>query len=218
MSKVFEQAVIAALTEENITRITGLSQGQLRAWDKRGFFVPRHAHDDRSSAYSRIHSFKDAVGLKTIALLRNAPHKLSLNRLVKVAEELSLRGFQHWADTKLYVVKKEVYFQHPETDKVESLKTGQFAILEVINVLNDVQDNVIQLKKRDETQIGRVQRNRFVAHNTWVISGTRIPTSTIRRYLDAGFDENHVLKEYPTLTLEDIRGAMQHEVALKKAS
>ena len=217
MSKVFEHAAIAALTEENITRITGLSQGQLRAWDKRGFFVPRHAYDDRSRAYSRIYSFKDAVGLKTIAVLRNR-YQLSLSRLLKVAEELSLRGFQHWADTKLYVVKKEVYFQHPGTDKVESLKTGQFAILNVIDVLKDVQDTVIQLKKRDETQIGRVQRNRFVAHNTWVISGTRIPTSTIRRYLDAGFDENHVLKEYPTLTLEDIRGAMQHEVALKKAS
>jgi uncharacterized protein (DUF433 family) len=197
---------VAALTEEHITRITGLSKGQLRAWDRRGFFVPRYAYSDRSSAYSRIYSFRDAVGLKTIAVLR-FKHKLAFKTLLEVARELTARGFDHWADTKLYVLMKKVYFQHPGTDKVEGVEDGQFAMLPVIDVLDDVREKVSLLNQRDQSQIGATERNKFVSHNTLVFAGTRIPVAAVQRYLKAGFTKEHIIKEYPTLTFEDIQAA-----------
>lgn len=211
------KTMVAALTEEHVSRITGLTKGQLRAWDRRGFFVPRYAYSDRSSAYSRIYSFKDAVGLKTIAVLRYE-HKISLQRLTEVAKKLEARGFSHWADTKLYVVKKEVYFKHPESERVESLKDGQYAMLHVINVINDVQEKVIELKKRNSSQVGKIERNKYVARNSWVVAGTRIPTATIQRYAEAGFTVAQIMKEYPTLSANDVRAAINHEKGLAKSA
>lgn len=208
---------VAALTEEHITRITGLSKGQLRAWDRRGFFVPRYAYNDRSSAYSRIYSFKDAVGLKTISVLRFT-HKISLQKLVKVARELTARGFEHWADTKLFVLKRAVYFQHPGTEKVESVEDGQLAMLPIIDVLNDVREKVSLLNQRDQSQFGATERNKFVSHNTLVFAGTRIPVAAVQRYLRAGFTKEHIVKEYPTLTFEDIKAAENAEETLAKVA
>ena len=217
MSGPNPNAVISALTEDHVSRITGLSKGQLRAWDRRGFFVPQFAYDDRSSAYSRIYSFKDVVGLRTIAILRYKYH-LSLSKLESVARELETRGFAHWADTKLHVVKKAVHFQAPGTEDVESLHDRQLAMLPVIDVINDVREKVARLKQRDLSSVGKVERHKFVARNSWVISGTRIPTATIRRYADAGFSVEQILREYPTLTADDVKAALDHEKGLAKSA
>lgn len=205
-----DQKVIAALSEDHICKITNLSKGQLRAWDKRGFFVPRYAYDDRRSAYSRIYSFKDAVGLKTIATLR-FEYKIGIPKLVVVAKQLKEKGFEHWADTKLYVVKKEVNFVHPNSEKLESLSDGQYSMLSIIDVIRDVKEKIEEIKRRPDALKGSVERNRFVGRNAWVVSGTRIPTSTIRRYADAGFSAKEIISEYPSLTVEDIKAALEHE-------
>jgi len=202
--------IIAALAEEHICRITGLTKGQLRAWDKRGFFVPKHVFDDRSQVYSRIYSFKDAVGLKALSVLRKK-YKISLSKLEAVAELLKEKGFSHWADVKLYVIKKQVYFQKSGSKKIEGLEDGQFAMLEIIDVIADVNQKVSELKQRGASQIGSVERNKFVARNSSVISGTRIPTAAIRRYIDAGYSITDILTDYPTLTKEDVKAAIEFE-------
>ncbi|UVK47542.1 DUF433 domain-containing protein [Mesorhizobium sp. AR07] len=209
--------VIAVFTEDHAVRLTGLTKGQLRAWDRRGFFVPRHAYEKRAEAYSRIYSFKDIVGLKTLSVLRNG-HHISFQELKRVAAKLIRRGYEHWADTKLYVVKKVVHFLDPNTSKVESLRDGQYAMLPIIDVISDVSAKVLELKKRDTSQIGHVDRHKFTMRNSWVISGTRIPTATIRRYAEAGFSEDHIMREYPSLTREDIQEALRHEKGLAKSA
>lgn len=209
--------IVAALAEEHICRITDLTKGQLRAWDKRGFFVPKYVYDDRSQVYSRIYSFKDAVGLKALSVLRKK-YKISLNKLVKVADQLKKKGYQHWADVKLHVLKKQVYFQKPGSNEIEGLEDGQYAMLEIIDVIADVNEKVQQLKQRSDSQIGIVEQNKFVARNSAVISGTRIPTATIRRYVDAGYSIDFILSEYPTLTKQDIEAALKFESENKKVA
>ncbi len=212
-----QDSTIAALSEDHIVRITGLSKGQLRAWDKLGFFEPNYAYSDRSKAYSRIYSFKDAVGLRAISVLKKQ-HNVSQQHLVKVAKLLSKKGFSHWSDVKLFVIKRKVHFQHPSSNKVEGVEDGQFAMLEVIKVIDDVLEKVSILKMRQPNQIGKIDRNKFVARNSWVVSGTRIPTATIRRYIDAGFNEDQIIEEYPALTYDDIRAAVKHEKRLAKSA
>jgi uncharacterized protein (DUF433 family) len=41
-----------------------------------------------------------------------------------------------------------------------------------------------------------------------VIAGTRIPIYLILNLLASGYDEEHIIKAYPTLTGEDIRAAL----------
>src|ERR1700681_2932452 len=92
--------LIAAFSEYHVVRLTGLTKGQLKSWDRAGFFAPRYAYEDRHAPYSRVYSFQDVVGLRTIAVLMK-DYRISLQRLRKVAEELVRRGFDHWAEVKL---------------------------------------------------------------------------------------------------------------------
>lgn len=212
-----QKSIVKALTEEQVAKVTGLTKGQLKAWDRRGFFVPQYAFDDRRSPYSRIYSFHDVVGLKTVETLRRK-YKIGFQTLRRVASELKQRGYEHWADTKLYVVKKSVYFKDPGSSRVESLDDGQFAMLEVIDVINDVSEKVVALKKRPTSARGAVERNRYVERNSWVIAGTRIPTATIRRYSDAGFSTEQIIEEYPSLTEDDVKAALRHEAEQKNSA
>lgn len=217
MGTVQSKSNVVALTEDHVSRVTGLTKGQLRSWDRKGFFQPKHAYDDRKAAFSRFYSFKDVVGLKTIETLRSK-HKIGFKKLKDVAEELKAKGFDHWADTTLYVVNKEVHFKNPKTGDIESLRDGQLAMLAVVDVINDVQEKVAELNFRSQEKVGSVERHKFVARNSWVISGTRILTSTIRRYSEAGFSVEEILEEYPTLREADVFAALEHENSLDKSA
>jgi uncharacterized protein (DUF433 family) len=212
-----QSTLIAAFSEEHVVRLTGLTHGQLRSWDRAGFFQPRYAYEDRHVPYSRVYSFQDVVGLRTIAVLMKE-HKISLQKLRRVAEELIKRGYDHWADVKLYVVKGQVHFRPPKTNDIESVWGGQLAMVPVIDVINDVEARVQQLKKRDESQLGHVERNKYVVRNSPVIAGTRIPTATIRRFKEAGYSVEQIVKQYPTLTAEDVQAALVHEEGLARSA
>jgi hypothetical protein len=110
-------AIHQVFSDENVSRLTGPSKWQLRSWDRLGFFSPRFAYEDRFAPYSRIYSFKDVVGLRTIAVLMKDYH-VSLQELQRVAKELVTRGYSHWAELKLYVVKRQVHFRRPGTKDV----------------------------------------------------------------------------------------------------
>ena len=43
-----------------------------------------------------------------------------------------------------------------------------------------------------------------------IFSGTRILVDTIRSYLEAGYDDVDILKEYPSLTEADINAARNY--------
>ena len=140
-------APISAFSEDHVERLTGLSKGQLRAWDRAGFFAPHFAYEDRHAPYSRVYSFQDVVGLRTIAVLMKE-HRVSLQQLRKVAQELVRRGFPHWASVKLYVVKGQVHFSQPDSGEVEGVWDGQLAMLPVIDVINDVETQARSLQQR----------------------------------------------------------------------
>jgi uncharacterized protein (DUF433 family) len=212
-----QNALIAAFSEEHVVRLTGLTHGQLRSWDRAGFFQPRYAYEDRHVPYSRVYSLQDVVGLRTIAVLMKE-YKISLQKLRKVAEELIKRGYDHWADLKLYVIKGQVHFRPPKTNDIESVWDGQLAMVPVIDVINDVEARVKQLKKRDESQLGHIERNKYVVRNSPVIAGTRIPTAAIRRFKEAGYSVEQIVKQYPTLTPEDVQAALAHEEGLARSA
>lgn len=209
--------VIQAFSTEHVVKLTRLSQGQLRYWDKTGFFSPRFASENRRSPYSRVYSFRDVVGLKTIALLLKE-HGVSLQHLRKVASKLSSIKDPLWAETKLYVLNHEVHFQEPGTRRIRGALSGQYAMIPLVEIINNVADESKRLRERSMEQHGKLERHRYVAHNAWVIAGTRIPTAAIRRYHEAGYSIDQILREYPSLTDEDVRAALSHEERLAKSA
>lgn len=210
--------VLSAFSVEQVERLTGLSSSQLRDWDASGFFVPAYAAKNRSSPYSRIYSFDDLVGLRTLNVLKTE-HKISLQSLRRVAERLSEYAGRPWSELTLYVLKKEVHFKNPISGHIQGSITGQYAApIPLASVAEDMRQKASSLKARRSDQIGQFEQKRFVAHNSLVVAGTRIPISSIKEFYAAGFSPDQIVNQYPSLTLKDVEGALSCEEDLTHAA
>ena len=56
-------------------------------------------------------------------------------------------------------------------------------------------------------------RRRGVQRSKPVFAGTRIPVAAVQRYLDAGYDTAAIIREYPSLTPEDVETARRYATA-----
>ena len=61
---------ILAFSAHQVSRLASLSLSQLSYWDRTSFFSPEYASGYRRSPFSRVYSFRDLVGLYTLALFR----------------------------------------------------------------------------------------------------------------------------------------------------
>ena len=202
--------VVFAFSADNVIRLTGLTKSQLQYWDKLGFFPPQYASETRRSPYSRVYSFKDVVGLRTLSLLRNK-HKISFQKVRKLAERFANYDTSLWSRSQVYVFGSELYVGQPGSDFAAN-KEGQLVpIVFLRNVIGEVSRGMEELKRRQSRQFGRVTKSRFVARNAATIDGTRIPVATIKRYREAGFSVEEILAEYPSLTEDDVKAAVIYQ-------
>jgi uncharacterized protein (DUF433 family) len=79
--------------------------------------------------------------------------------------------------------------------------------LPIKKVVEDVTAEVIDLQSKRVSSASAVSSNRYVARNTLVVEGTRVPLDTIKVYLEEGFSQADILSEFPSLTVEDLRRA-----------
>jgi uncharacterized protein (DUF433 family) len=201
--------IISAFSADQVVRLTRLTTGQLAYWDRTGFFQPHYAADERRSPYSRIYSFKDVVGLRTLSILKRDYH-VSLPHLREVAARLSSYSKTPWADITLKVLKRKVQFDEPETGQTRGVVDGQYVLLPIVSIIEDVKREAELMRQRGPSQIGKIEKHRYVSHNAPVIAGTRIPVATILRFVDSGFSTDDVLREYPSLTKADVEAAIRH--------
>jgi uncharacterized protein (DUF433 family) len=90
--------------------------------------------------------------------------------------------------------------------------SGQYVIgIPLKKIVSDTRRDVEKLRRRGDEKVGKIERSRYVSHNAWVIAGTRIPTSAIRRFKEAGYTTDQIITEYPDLTERDIEAALAHE-------
>jgi uncharacterized protein (DUF433 family) len=211
---VSENNVLRAFSAEHVMKLTGLSVGQLRNWDATGFFAPAFSFEGgRGRPYSRVYDFQDVVGLRVLSVLRH-DYKIPMKHLREVAEELEKYSNAPWAELKLYVLGKEVHFHEPETEKPRGVISKQYAIVEVIHVVEGLRREAEKLTRRDPQDVGQVERHRYVAHNAWVVAGTRIPIRIIRRFSEAGYSPAQIVLEYPSLTEQDVIAVLEHSEKL----
>ncbi len=202
--------VIAAFSEEDVERLTGITISQLRYWDRTGFFTPSLANEDRRVTYSRVYTFRDVACLKIINTIRNES-KVPLQRLREAKEKLAHLGENMWAKITLYILNRRIIFHNPETDRKEDVGSGQGILqipLEIVR--GDLERAVRSLRERDERTIGRITKNRGTAADKPVVSGTRIPVKSIKAFNRAGYSLDQIREQYPILTIEDIRAALAY--------
>jgi uncharacterized protein (DUF433 family) len=203
--------VIAAFSEAHVERLTGLTSSQLRYWDKTGFFAPAYADENRHASFSRIYSFKDVVGLRTLGLLRRQ-HNVSLQHLRQVAEKLSHLQNDRWTRTTLYVLNQRVIVHEQGHGRLHDAVSGQYVLgIPLKRIIADTKRDADKLLRRSDATIGKVERSRRVLRNAPVIAGTRIPTAAIKRYKEAGYTVDQIIAEYPDLTKHDVEAAITYE-------
>ncbi len=116
-------------------------------------------------------------------------------------------------------MKKEVCFDDKLAGKPRGAPSGQYVDnIPLKSIIEDMRERAARLKERSPGQIGGVERHRYVAHNAWVVAGTRVPVSAIRRFHEAGCSDEEIIQEYPLLTKQDVEAALKHSDKLMKAA
>ena len=203
--------IIAAFTEEQVSRLTGVSQRQLRYWAGDDFFIPSIKVDDVGLASVRLYSFRDLVCLKVISWIRNVS-RVPLSELRITKKRLSHLGADMWAKTTLYVLGKRVVFDNPETGEREEVGSGQGVFRIPLQVVTgEMENSVRRMRQRDSEAVGKIVQKRGVAQNQPVIAGTKIPVRSIQAFAKAGYSVVDINKQYPSITALDIEAAIKYK-------
>jgi uncharacterized protein (DUF433 family) len=210
---------VLAFTAENVCRLTTLSARQLAYWDATDFFSPELLDEHKRRAFGRIYSFRDVVGLRTIAILRNT-HRIPLQELRRVGAWLAGHHETPWSSLRFALSNRKVVFRDPSSQKfVEAAGEGQSILdIELQPIADDMRSAAGRLRERRQEQIGTIVRNRYVVHNAWVVGGTRIPTLAIWNFHKAGYSDAAIVEEYPRLTIPDVRAAIEFEANRQQAA
>lgn len=210
-------AEISLFTADQAQALTGLSNRQLGYWDHTGFFSPEYI-DEGKGPFRRLYSFRDIVGLRTIAILRKQ-HDVPLQELRRVGDRIS-KHHGPWASLTFWVGGKRVFFENPDTGTREGARPpGQTVLpIEMERIDRDVKRAVEKLRQRLDSEIGQVSRNRHIAQNLWTVAGTRIPTRAIWDFHAVGYDVDSILRQYPALTKKDVEEAIAWESQQQRAS
>ncbi len=206
-----EPVSILGYTLDQASRLSGLSRRQLQSWANSGFLKPS-VESARDRRFGRIYSFKDIVGLRTLAVLRIV-HRVPPGDLRKVSEQFAAWPEKGWHNVQLWVRGRRVYFENPVSGQVHAGKQPPQTtmVIELDRIAADVRSELERLQQRRSGQIGKLERHRNVAANKMLISGTRISTEAIQKFRKAGYSNQEILAEFPALTEQDIEAALDFE-------
>lgn len=208
--------VIAAFSLDQASRLTGVSPAVLIDWDTEDFFRPSMAYESRRSPYSRVYSFEDIVGLRTLGLLRE---RVSMQHLKKAADKLKKHSGKPWSQLTLYTLNREVHFRNPGDGKIEGAVSGQYgATIPLESVADEMREKANELRNRDRSKFGTIERHKFVMGNAPVFGGTRIPVADVQSLLKAGYTAKQIIDEFPDLTKADIEAARDFNESLTRAA
>lgn len=217
MAEMPANEIVSAFTEDQASRLTGISLNQLRYWDKTRLFSPQFAAADRRMPYSRVYSFQDIAALRVLNVLTKQ-YSVSVQHLREVAKKLCAMDNSAWARTTLYVLKGKVNFVDPTDGKQREVVSGQYAIgIPLEKVVSDTKRDVREMSERKPEMFGKVEKHRFVASNVPTIAGTRIPVKAIKSFAGAGYTIEQIRAEYPSLTEADIKAAIAFDLKTKAA-
>jgi len=201
--------IISAFTREQASRLTGVSQRQLKLWDANGFFAPSLKLGDGGLA--SLYSFRDLLCLKVIHAIRNEA-QIPFSELRSAKQKLTHLGDDLWAKTTLHILGKRVVFEDPETGGRQEASSGQGVLHIPLRVVTGTLEGAVRaMRERKPGLVGAIERKRSVAQNQPVIAGTRIPVRSIQAFAQAGYSVAEINKQYPAITRQDIEAALNYK-------
>jgi DNA-binding transcriptional MerR regulator len=202
---------ILAFRLDQVQRLTGLSRRQIRYWDDTNFYNPSY-HSEKGRPFGRVYSFRDLVGLRTIALLMKE-HGFRLQQLRPVAAWLASHPSETWSSLRFYIAGSDLIFEDTELNAWRSTARPRQTVIPIhmYQVISEAESDADRLRERTSDEIGQIVRNRLVSHNQHVLAGTRIRTSAIWTFHEDGYSNDEILRQYPRLVAEDVDAALKFE-------
>lgn len=202
MTAVTEPAM--AVPEKLAAKLAQISLRQLQYWNQTGLVVPSVTDQLSPRNTVRLYGFHDLLSLLVAAQLR---HRVSLQHIRRIVAQLNERGFADpLRELRFATQGNEVYFQYPDGSWSGDPSPDQVIFHQVIE-LEQLREKIPAMLNRDPASAGHTVRQRGVMGSKTVFAGTRIPVATVQRYLDAGYDAQAIIREYPSLTPADIEAA-----------
>jgi uncharacterized protein (DUF433 family) len=207
MTAVAEELI--AFSDFRAARLAGVSVRRLRYWEETQLVTPSISRKVSSRNTVRLYGFQDMLAVLVVAWLRTE-RGMSLQHVRRVVTHLRSRGYQEpLRELKFATLGQEIYFQHPDGSWEGDLQPDQIVLEETIR-LDPLRARITRAVERPVASVGQIVKRRGVMGNKPIFAGTRIPVATVKRYLDAGYDAEQIIKEYPSLTPADIEAAQNY--------
>jgi uncharacterized protein (DUF433 family) len=191
-----------AVNAATASRITRLSDRQLDYWARTGLVGPSVNRRLTPGRRVRLYGFLDLLALMVAAELKQ--RRISLQHIRAIVEHLRARGYDQPLTQVVFATHgHEVYFQHKDGEWERGLTPDQLILSEVLH-LEPLHRRIRDGLRRDEADVGRVERRRGALGSKPVLAGTRLPVETVRRYLDAGRTVEQIVESFPVLTPADV--------------
>jgi len=193
-----------AATREQAARVAGVTVRQLDYWTAHGLVVPDV--DTRLSPHRpiRLYSFLEVMALVVAAELRR--RSVSLQHIRAIVSRVKGAGYEHPLTQLVWASHAgRLYFMHPDGSWEGHSHPGQGILREVLD-LDEVRVRIRDSVRRNEDQVGRIERRRNTKGSKPVVAGTRVPVETVERYLAAGRSYEQIVQSFPALQTRDVEG------------
>jgi DNA-binding transcriptional MerR regulator len=196
-----------AVPNKRAADLARITMRQLRYWDHVGLVVPSIRRQLSPRTIVRLYSFQDLLELLVAAELRHQPG-ISQRQLQQVIAHLHERD----CDAPLREVRfathdGDIYFQNPDGTWSGNPLPGWLIYRQAI-ALDLIGDRIDMVKDRNPAAAGKILRRRGAQGS--IFAGTSIPVGTVQRYLQAGYDTEAIIREYPALTPADVAAAREY--------
>lgn len=186
--------------------IAGISRQRLWYWEKTGLVAPSVRREISERNIVRLYSLNRLAELVVAARLADQPG-ISTQHVREVLDRLRAQGYEvPGGELRFAVDGNEIYFQHPDGTWEGSRQPDQTIIHRVID-MKAVRATIRQGLRREESDMGRLERRRKVLGSKPVFAGTRVPLEAVQSFLDAGKSDEEILRAYPELSQADLEAA-----------
>jgi uncharacterized protein (DUF433 family)/DNA-binding transcriptional MerR regulator len=198
---------LVALTQERAAELAGVSPHQLRYWASTDLVRPTVDTRLTPQRPIRLYGYVELMALLITAELRR--RKVPLQAVRGVVEYGRSKGFaQPLTELVFATVGREVYIRLPDGTWSSGKRPDEIVIHQVIE-LEPLRARIRSSAVRPDGALGRFERRRGVMGGKELVTGTRVPVETVRRYLRRGASVAEVVEAFPVLAPADVEAVQR---------
>lgn len=193
-------------------RLARVPRQRVDAWRREGIIPRTVLVVDPDGKQDTGYSFEGVMYLRLLRMLREY---VTLEKAVRVAKHLVERfgpPGPKWADARIFRDSGNIYAISKDEWGVTEATRGQKAAHEVLFT-----EDFEQLRNRADALLVPKRFQRYievdpsVRSGQPVVSGTNIRSIVLYRLRQKGFSAEKIRQEYPALTLQQVKGAIDFE-------